>query len=457
MVQLVAPKRPGGAPGVHQPVLNLLAARKNVFITGRAGTGKSTLLRRFAAASGPGTVVLAPTGLAAVNVGGATVHSFFRLPPRLIQPSDIKRMRYAGAMRAVKTLVIDEASMLRADVMAGVDASLRLNKGVDEPFGGVQLVLVGDLMQLPPVVEGDLAAFFEETYGGPYFFHPAGFRDAEVHYCELTRVFRQTEPEFLDFLSAVRAGDLDAIDRDVHRQLVRPMDPAEASATHVVLTPSNAQANAVNARRLAALPGDTRIYEASVKGEYDDRINPTEAQLALKIGARVMLLRNDAQRRWVNGSVGEVIGFRKESVLVAIDGEAHEIEPQTWERVKYGYDAAKAEIEKNVAGAFTQLPLRLAWALTIHKAQGMTLDRVYVDFDRGMFAHGQAYVALSRCRTLSGLALSRPLRQQDLRFDPRVAALQRPEDLDEYEDCRIGRFDWSAGGYDPDMTQDYQE
>jgi len=426
---------------LHTPVLKVLEEeRANVFLTGRAGTGKSTLISRLVARAGQGVAVLAPTGLAALNVGGQTVHSFFRFPPRLIEPADIKKLRHANVIRALKTLVIDEASMLRADMIHAIDASLRLHKASHAPFGGVQMVLVGDLQQLPPVVEADLEAYFENTFGGPYFFHPPGFRDANMRYAELTQVFRQTEPAFLELLAAVRRGEPSEIDPEVMRAIVAPMDPATASETHVVLTGSNAAANAINGRRLAALPGAAKTYAAKLEGEFDERAFPTETDLTLKIGARVMLLKNDSEKRWVNGSIGVIVGLGTNRVEVNIGGEVVEIEPTAWERVRYAYDASKQTLDKQVAGAFTQLPLRLAWALTIHKSQGLTLDRVYVDLDQGLFAHGQAYVALSRCRTLAGLKLSRRLGERDFRRDRRLLNAGKIIDMTTYDACRIGRF-----------------
>lgn len=437
--EVTAPEQAG--KDIHAPVLEALENdRANLFLTGRAGTGKSTLISRLVARAGQGIAVVAPTGLAALNVGGQTVHSFFRFPPRLIEPADIKKLRHANVLRALKTLVIDEASMLRADMIHAIDASLRLHKGSMKPFGGVQMVLVGDLQQLPPVVEPDLEAYFNNTFGGPYFFHPPGFRDADMRYAELTQVFRQTEPEFLALLAAVRRGEPHDIDPAVMQAIVAPMDAAEASESHVVLTGSNAAANAINARRLAALEGGSRTYSARLEGEFDERAYPTESELTLKIGARVMLLKNDAERRWVNGSIGIIVGMGAAHVEVDIGGEVVSIEPAAWERVRYAYDVAKNALDKQVAGAFRQLPLRLAWALTIHKSQGLTLDRVYVDLDQGLFAHGQAYVALSRCRTLAGLKLSRRLMERDFRRDQRLLNAGRIVDMQTYPACRIGRF-----------------
>lgn len=333
--------------------------------------------------------------------------------------------------------------MLRADIIQGIDASLRLHKGSTKPFGGVQMVLVGDLMQLPPIVEADLEGYFEATFGGPYFFHPPGFRDADMRYAELTAIFRQSEPAFLRLLGAVRRGDPAGIDPDVMDDLVADVGPVEASSTHVVLTGANQTAHEINAKRLAELGGQARIYRATQEGELDPRAMPTEADLALKVGARVMLLKNDPDRRWVNGSLGIVTALKDTSVDVEVGGEVVEIEPAAWERISYAFDAGSQTLTKQVQGAFKQLPLRLAWAMTIHKSQGLTLDRVYVDLSRGLFAPGQAYVALSRCRTLAGLRLSRPLSVRDFRQDPRALTAGKIVGLETFPQCRIGRFSFA--------------
>ncbi len=422
----------------YAPVLEVLEkSRANVYLTGRAGTGKTTLLKSFVARNRETTAVLAPTGIAALNAGGQTIHSFFRLPPRLIEPGDVKRIRYARALRAINTLVIDEVSMIRADVMAAIDLSLRLNRGVDAPFGGVQMVLVGDPYQLPPVIEQGIESYLEETHGGSYFFSPSCFREANFRLIELTEVFRQSDPVFLDVLAGVRKGELDQNQMEILQSCVSSLDPVEASKTHVVLTGTNNAAFNINHRRLDDLPGNVQAYEAQVKGEFDPRLFPTEAPLFLKPGARVIMLQNDPDKRWVNGTLADIIETTPERLSVRIDEQTHDVKPGVWERIRYGYDAENKQLKKEIVGTFRQFPLRLAWALTIHKAQGQTLDNVYVDLRRGLFAHGQAYVALSRCRTLEGLQLSRTLQQRDLNMDRRALALGRLTDVQELASFRM--------------------
>jgi ATP-dependent DNA helicase PIF1 len=432
------PPAPSINHDLYAPVLEVLEkSRDNVYLTGRAGTGKTTLLKHFIARNPQTTAVLAPTGIAAVNAGGQTIHSFFRFPPRLIEPKDVKRIRYARALRAIETLVIDEASMIRSDVMAAIDRSLRLNRDVDAPFGGVQMVLVGDPYQLPPVIERGLEGYLEETHGGSYFFSPPAFREGDFRLIELTEIFRQSDPVFLDILAGVRSGDMDQNQREILSAQVSSLDPVAASQTHVVLTGTNNAAFDINHRRLEALPGKVQAYEAQVKGEFDSRLFPTEAPLYLKLGARVMMLKNDADKRWVNGTLATIARVSANTIHIDIDGTEHEVEPSSWERIKYGYDETNKALKKDIVGTFKQYPLRLAWALTIHKSQGQTLDKVYVDLRRGLFAHGQAYVALSRCRTLEGLMLSRMLEQRDMNMDRRALAIGRLADVRELEGCRM--------------------
>ncbi len=414
-------------PPEVKPTSEFLAAAEHVrdgeghlFITGRAGSGKSTLLRCLRDHIGDDMVVLAPTGLAAVNVGGQTIHSFFGFPPRLIRSDDIRRSRNGRLMRRLKLLVIDEVSMVRSDLMWAIDQSLRLNRGRPrEPFGGVRIIMFGDLHQLPPIVqEVEVAAHLESSFGGPFFFSLPALRDgAGTTLLELTAVFRQSEEALLKVLNRVREGDVDATDLDVLNQRVAPIRTLAEGEPYVILTPTNAAAHRINMAYLDALPGQAKSYEAVIGGDYTASAQPTDMTLVLKTGAKVMLLRNDPEGRWVNGTVARIARLDDARIWVAVNGVEHEIEPATWESRRYAFDQAAQKIVETVAGTFRQFPLRLAWALTIHKSQGLTLDRVYIDLGRGTFAHGQAYVALSRCRTLAGLALARTLLPRDIIFD----------------------------------------
>lgn len=394
----------------------------HLFVTGKAGTGKSTLLRALRDEESHEMVVLAPTGLAAVQVGGQTIHSFFGLPPRLIKAEDIRPSRRLGLMRKLETLVIDEVSMVRADLMDGIDRMLRLSrKRPNDPFGGVRLVMFGDLHQLPPVVsEPELQAYLVERFGGPFFFDAPAFRGATAKRMELDRVFRQKEAGFLAALDHVREGAPRPEDLALLNERVAPLESLPRRDDYVILTPTNKVAQEINMAFLKALPGKTAMHEALISGTYADSAQPTDPILTLKEGAKVILIRNDPEKRWVNGTLARISRLDDDNVFVEIDGEEHQVEPEVWEAIRYDYDAKEDRIVETLAGSFRQLPLRLAWALTIHKAQGMTLDRVFIDLRRGTFAHGQAYVALSRVRTLEGLAMARQLRRSDVIFDRAV-------------------------------------
>ncbi len=392
----------------------------HLFVTGRAGTGKSTLLRALRDMIAQEAAVLAPTGLAAVNVGGQTIHSFFGFPPRLIRPDDIRRSRNGRLMRRLRLIIIDEVSMVRSDLMWAIDQSLRLNRGRPrEPFGGVRLLLFGDLHQLPPVVQsGEEAEHLESAHGGPFFFQlPSLVDGAGMSLIEFEHVFRQSDETLIEVLNRIRDGEVTEEDLAVLNERTHPIRTLSEGNSFVILTPTNAAAQRINMAYLDALPGEVRPYEAGISGDFSQSAQPTDATLLLKPGAKVILLRNDPDRRWVNGSVARIARLEPKRVWIEINDDVHEIEPVSWEARRYAFDQAAEKIVENVTGTFRQFPLRLAWALTIHKSQGLTLDRVYIDLGRGTFAHGQAYVALSRCRSLEGLALARPLRPTDILFD----------------------------------------
>ena len=410
-------------PEHEAAVEHVAAGDGHLFITGRAGTGKSTLLRCLAPLLSDSHVTVAPTGLAAVNVGGQTIHSFFGFPPRLIGPDDIRRSRHGGVMRRMKFLVIDEVSMVRSDLMWAIDQSLRINRGRPrDAFGGVRLILFGDLHQLPPVIqEAEVAGHLQDTHGGPFFFDVSTLNEgAGTGLIELGRVFRQNDDELVRVLDRVRNGEVDEDDLAVLNRRVSPIRTLAEGDPYVILTPTNAAAQRINMAFLQALPGQPMSYEAGRTGDFAESAQPTDANLVLKMGAKVILLRNDSDRRWVNGTVARVSRLDEKRVWITIGTEEHEVEPAAWENRRYAFDQAAGKIVETVAGTFKQFPLRLAWALTIHKSQGLTLDRVYIDLGRGTFAHGQAYVALSRCRALDGLALARPLKQTDILFDPAI-------------------------------------
>jgi ATP-dependent DNA helicase PIF1 len=309
---------------------------------------------------------------------------------------------------------------VRSDLMWAIDQSLRINRGRPrEAFGGVRLVMFGDLHQLPPIVqEAEVAQHLDSEHGGPFFFSASALREgAGTQLLELGHVFRQSDEGLIGVLNRVREGDVDEGDLAYLNERVNPVRTLGEGDPYVILTPTNAAAQRINMAYLDALPAKLFSYQAGISGDYAAGAHPTDTTLQLKAGAKVILLRNDPERRWVNGTVARIARLSDKQVWITIEGKEYEIEPAAWENRRYSYDTKEEKIVETVAGTFRQFPLRLAWALTIHKAQGLTLDKVYIDLGRGTFAHGQTYVALSRCRSLEGLALARALRPSDILFD----------------------------------------
>ena len=393
--------------------------RDNVFVTGRAGTGKSTLLDHLSWNTSKQLVIAAPTGVAALNVGGQTIHSLFRLPIGVIADHDIEQNGdLRKLLNTIDTLVIDEISMVNADLLDAVDRSLRqARQRPQDAFGGVQLVLFGDPYQLAPVPgDADERAYFDDQYRSMWFFDAKVWNETELRIFELNTIHRQHEEEFKAMLNAVRHGTVTAeiaerLNKTGARQV--PTDDAITLATR------NDTVNRINAAELAKLPGRVLSAKAEITGDFGGRAYPADETLELKVGARVMFLRNDSDQRWVNGTVGTVRKIAS-TVFVEVDGEVHEVEPAIWEKYKYSYSAATKQLKRDIVAEFQQLPLRLAWAVTIHKSQGKTYDRAIVDLGHRAFAPGQTYVALSRITELDGLYLTRPLRPSDIIVDENV-------------------------------------
>ncbi|MBF0619202.1 MAG: AAA family ATPase [Candidatus Omnitrophica bacterium] len=403
---------------------------KCVFLTGRAGTGKSTFLQYFRGLTAKNVAVLAPTGVAAVNVRGQTIHSFFKFRPD-ITPEKALEIRLRRAQREVyrhlDALVIDEISMVRADLLDCMDVFLRAHgRDAALPFGGVQMIFIGDLHQLPPVVLREERAAFEGPYAGPYFFHARVFPALDLKFLELEMIYRQKEDRFIRLLNAVRENVLTSEHLKLLNSRVDPGFNPPDGEFYVYLTTTNDLADRINVEKLRAIKSRVYAYAGIVNGAFEARVLPTQEQLELKFGAQVMLLNNDPAGRWVNGSIGQVTdiihGDGDDAVRVKlIDGETVDVAPFTWEVHRFVYDEDRARLVSEPVGAFTQYPLRLAWAVTIHKAQGKTFDRVIIDTGRGAFASGQIYVALSRCTSLEGIVLKRPVFLRDIQMDPRVA------------------------------------
>ncbi len=405
---------------------NIESSVDHYFITGRAGTGKSTFIRTFLKLTSKKTVLLAPTGVAALNIGGMTVHSFFGFPPTLIREADWKKPFRVNILRALELIVIDEVSMLRADILDAIDMKLRfIRKAPDTPFGGVQMLFVGDLFQLPPVLprqELDILRQFE--YSSPYFFSARVFDQLALKTFELTEVFRQTDRSFIDLLDRFRRNQLEYDDFEQINARCVPFD--ESDHRYITLCARNRTVDEINRRAMDRLFGEMRLFTAVQQGSIRSRSFPVEEQLYLRKNARVMMLKNDPDKLYVNGSLATVCDIESDAVYVMLDDdpeqEPRKIEPHQWEVISYRMSGNKKDFETEVLGTFTQLPLKPAWALTIHKSQGKTFDRVLLNMEGGSFEHGQTYVALSRCTSLEGLILQHKLQPRDVRVDPDIVS-----------------------------------
>ena len=401
-----------------------------LFLTGKAGTGKTTFLHRIKEQTHKRLVVTAPTGVAAINAGGVTLHSFFQLPfgpciPGSEMPEGQHRVsrEKRNIMQSLDLLVIDEISMVRADLLDGVDAVLRRYRRSELPFGGVQVLMIGDLHQLAPVAKEAEWQMLRPHYSSPYFFSSAVLRRMELIPIELKHIYRQSDQTFIDLLGRVRDNRLDPASLEQLNSRFRPdFSPTEEDGT-ITLCTHNSSADAINRTRLATLPGPSRRFEAGVEGAFPEYAYPTAASLELKTGAQVMFVRNDTapEKRYFNGKIGTITALSREKIRVECPGETEAIEvgPVTWENIEYTVNAETAEITPKVVGSFNQYPLKPAWAITIHKSQGLTFDRAVIDA-QAAFAHGQVYVALSRCRTFEGLVLSTPISPRAVKTDPAV-------------------------------------
>ncbi len=396
------------------------ASNANFLITGKAGTGKSTLLKHFVKRSRKNVVVLAPTGLTALNIGGQTIHSFFKFPPSILTPRHIKKVENNKLYKEIDTIVIDEVSMVRADLFDAMDRFMRKNgRDRNKPFGGVQLIMFGDLLQLPPVVS-DYDELINTLYESPYFFDSNSFKSIEIKRIELNKVFRQSDIEFISILNAIRKGE---VSDDMLYRLNENVEPdySKVGDDYVVLTTTNKRAYELNSVHMKMIKEPSFVYSAKIDGKIKDSALPCEKRLVLKRGARVMFIRNDYKKRWVNGTLGTVEDLDKEFISVRLDsGEIVDVDKVEWNKIKYTYDEEKDRISQSIVAKVVQYPLKLAWAMTIHKSQGQTFDKVYIDLSNGTFASGQLYVALSRCRSMENLILSRPINKKDIIVDKRL-------------------------------------
>lgn len=414
-------------------VLDLLEnTGKNIFITGKAGTGKSTLLRYFLDGAKKHAVVLAPTGVAAINVQGQTIHSFFHfgidITPQKAAKMPVSKESLRLLYKSLDLIIIDEVSMVRADLLDCVDKFLRKH-GPDKalPFGGVQMAFFGDLYQLPPVVSGADREIFKSHYESPYFFSSFALKNCGLEMIELEKIYRQKDDYFIEILNAIRNNSVAEQELDwLNRRVDFGFEP-DRKEFYITLTSTNAQADEANARELAKLKERESVYHGLIQGNFDLKNLPTKEDLALKPGAQIMLLNNDSAGRWHNGSIGIIKKIKKpaggeadEIRVLLNDGSLVNVSPNTWEMYNYYYDKTSKQIESEPVGSFSQYPIRLAWAVTIHKSQGKTFERVIIDVGRGTFAQGQMYVALSRCTSLEGIILRKPVQLNHIYVDWRI-------------------------------------
>lgn len=396
-----------------------------VFVSGKAGTGKTTMIQYLRQVLNENIVVVAPTGVAALNVKGVTIHSFFHFPPRIIVDEDINIIRPRQLYEHLDVLIIDEVSMVRADILDAIDKFLRKNRRqLYQPFGGVQLLLVGDLFQLPPIITRSEEQFYSCNYPSPFFFSAKALQNCQLIPIELTKIFRQVDPVFTDTLNKIRVAEqLDTILPQINQVCYADTKVTDPLLT---LTCTNDSADQKNIAELEKLPGRSRIFQGVASGKFsiENEKLPSPFYLTLKVGAQVMFTKNDDSKRWVNGSLGRVVDFDDSSIQVQLlsdnPGRTYGVHRVNWETYRYEYDVVLNKIKPVIAGSYTQFPLMLSWAVTIHKSQGKTLKNVLIDLGHGAFAPGQVYVALSRCRSMDDISLVRPIERHEVKCDETV-------------------------------------
>ncbi len=415
---------------------------ENIFVTGKAGTGKSTLLEYVRKESKEKIVILAPTGISAINVNGETIHSFFTLKPGF-EKDEARKMRIDKTkekkFRALKSIAIDEISMVRADILDAIDIVLRRSRKSDDFFGGVQMIFFGDLYQLPPVVTwNDKEKFFSE-YKSPYFFDADVFHNPgnlfstnfKLKVIELDKIYRQKDKDFIELLNSIRDNSINYNQIEKLNERYDPNFSPKDDEKYIYLTTTNASANKINEKKLSCIDRKKSVFIAKKTGDFSKNLCPNDEEVWIKEGAQVMFIYNDKERRWVNGTIGKIVKICDEEnedngkietvvKIEKVNGSIVEAKRHTWEISKYIYVDGKFE-RKNL-GTFNQIPIKLAWAITIHKSQGKTFDKIIVDLERGSFAHGQTYVAISRCSSFEGVILKRELKKSDIIMDERICS-----------------------------------
>ncbi|RYY86022.1 MAG: hypothetical protein EOO15_15505 [Chitinophagaceae bacterium] len=423
---------------------------QHLFLTGKAGTGKTTFLRHVVQHTRKQAVVVAPTGVAAINAGGVTMHSFFQLPFGVFVPGSFhrsggstsvevtdrhslfKNIRFSKEKRELleqlELLIIDEVSMMRCDMLDAIDATLRHFRKNNLPFGGVQVLFIGDLFQLPPVVQGEEWSILQQHYESPFFFSALVLKEAQPLYIELKKIYRQNEQLFIDILNRIRNNEANAQDLDVLNGRYQPQFEPKGDEHYITITTHNKKADAINGAALQKLPGTLHVFSAEVKGDFNEKSLPTDKELQLKEGAQIMFVKNDPDRRYFNGKLATVKSVLNGEITVAFnDGGADlKLEKETWKNIRYTYNKEEDDIDEEELGSFKQFPVRLAWAITVHKSQGLTFDRAVIDAGAS-FAPGQVYVALSRCTSLDWMVLRSRIFPNAIATDARVLAYAKNE------------------------------
>lgn len=408
----------------------------NYIITGKAGSGKSELLKYLVKNTFKKNIVLAPTGISAMNVGGSTIHSLFHLSWGIQEEKEINDNWYEHSnevLKAVDMIIIDEVFMVRPDIFEAMSLILQNIRKCYLPFGGVQVVAFGDPYQLPPILgdkDGDTAKYIHHIYNGNFFINCPSFKDGEFKICELTHVFRQNDEKFINLLNQIREGKFTSETlEELNKRVKEPLNTDNI----IYLTTTRRKADEKNETELMKLDGEEYKYTATVSGNIDKSYYPTDYEITLKKGAHIIMVSNDKDGRWVNGTPGIISNLTSNSVDVIIDGVTYNIVPRIWEKKKYRYDVEKDELIQDIDGTFKQLPLKLAWAMTVHKAQGKTCDSVMLDLGNGAFDYGQVYVALSRCKTLEKLYLKKAIMPKDIKVHPEINKFMKNIEVHKFE------------------------